>query len=121
MKRPKQCAVAAIPLSNHPNDGHELKLVGDVRIIPDCHVLSRVCGNPDSVVRRWIATDPTQHVTIWNNANVAHEFKLVPVIRMIRQWNRSHSALLRSFHLETLTLQILNNVKISDLPSAARF
>lgn len=30
-------------------------------------------------------------------------------------------ALLRSFHLETLILQILNNVTISDLPSAARF
>ena len=40
---------------------------------------------------------------------------------MIKQWNRAHSALLRSFHLETLILQILNNVKISDLPSAARY
>jgi hypothetical protein len=40
---------------------------------------------------------------------------------MIKQWNRAHSALLRSFHLETLTLQILNNVTISDFPSAARF
>jgi hypothetical protein len=40
---------------------------------------------------------------------------------MIKQWNRVHSGLLRSFHLETLILQILNNVTISDLPSAARF
>ena len=42
-------------------------------------------------------------------------------MRMMKQWNRAHSALLRSFHLETITLQVLNNVKISDLPSAARF
>jgi tRNA nucleotidyltransferase (CCA-adding enzyme) len=76
---------------------------------------------PDSVMKRWIATDPTQHVTIWNSANITHLQQLVPVIRMIKQWNRAHSALLRSFHLETLILQILNNVKISDLPSAARF
>jgi tRNA nucleotidyltransferase (CCA-adding enzyme) len=76
---------------------------------------------PDSVMKRWIATDPMQHVTIWNNANIVHLQQLVSVIRMIKQWNRAHSALLRSFHLETLVLQILTNVRISDLPSAARF
>src|ERR1035438_3969749 len=76
---------------------------------------------PDSVMKGWIATDPTKHVTIWNTANIAHFQQLVPVLRMIKQWNRAHSALLRSFHLETLILQILNNVKISDLPSAARY
>jgi Second Messenger Oligonucleotide or Dinucleotide Synthetase domain len=76
---------------------------------------------PDSVMKRWIATDPTQHVTIWNTANIAHFQQLVLVIRMIKQWNRAHSALLHSFHPETLVLQILNNVTISDLPSAARF
>jgi hypothetical protein len=76
---------------------------------------------PDAVMKRWISTDPTQHVTIWNNANTAHFQQLVPVIRMIKQWNRAHSALLRSFHLETLVLQTLNNITISDLPSAARF
>lgn len=76
---------------------------------------------PDSVMRGWIATDPTQHVTLWNQANIVHLQQLVPVIRMIKQWNRAHSSLLRSFHLETMVLQILNNVTISDLPSAARF
>lgn len=76
---------------------------------------------PDAVMRRWISTDPMQHVTIWNNANTVHFQHLVPVIRMIKQWNRAHSSLLRSFHLETLILQILNSVTISDLPSAARF
>ncbi len=76
---------------------------------------------PDAVMGRWISTDPTQHVTIWNNANVVHLFQLAPVMRMVKQWNRAHSALLRSFHLEALTLQILNNVTISDLPSATRF
>jgi hypothetical protein len=76
---------------------------------------------PDTVMECWISTDPTQHVTVWNNANIGHFFQLVPVLRMIKQWNRAHSALLRSFHLETLALQVLTNVKISDLPSAARF
>lgn len=76
---------------------------------------------PDSVMKRWIATDPTEHVKVWNTANASHQNQLVPVIRMIKQWNRSHSALLRSFHLETLILQVLNNVTITNLPSAARY
>jgi hypothetical protein len=92
-----------------------------VDVVPAFHRQGGGYLIPDSVMKRWIATDPTQHVTIWNNANIVHLQQLVPVIRMIKQWNCAHSALLRSFHLETLTLQILNNVKISDLPSAARF
>jgi hypothetical protein len=92
-----------------------------VDVVPAFHRQGGGYLIPDSVRKRWIETDPTQHVTIWNNANIAHFQQLVPVIRMIKQWNRAHSALLRSFHLETLILQVLNNVKISDLPSAARF
>jgi tRNA nucleotidyltransferase (CCA-adding enzyme) len=92
-----------------------------VDVVPAFHRQGGGYLIPDSVLKRWIGTDPTQHITIWNNANIAHFQQLVPVIRMIKQWNRAHSALLRSFHLETLILQILNNVKISDLPSAARF
>jgi hypothetical protein len=92
-----------------------------VDVVPAFHRKGGGYLIPDSVMKRWIATDPTQHVTIWNNANITHLQQLVPVIRMIKQWNRAHSAMLRSFHLETLILQILTNVKISDLPSAARF
>lgn len=92
-----------------------------VDVVPAFHRQGGGYLIPDSVLKRWIETDPTQHITIWNNANIGHFQQLVPVIRMIKQWNRAHSALLRSFHLETLILQILNNVKISDLPSAARF
>ena len=92
-----------------------------VDVVPAFHRQGGGYLIPDAVMKRWISTDPTQHVTIWNNANTSHFQQLVPVIRMIKQWNRSHSALLRSFHLETLVLQILNNVTISDLPSAARF
>jgi predicted nucleotidyltransferase len=92
-----------------------------VDVVPAFHRQGGGYLIPDSVLKRWIATDPTQHVTIWNNANISHFQLLAPVIRMVKQWNRAHSTLLRSFHLETLVLQILNNVTISDLPSAARF
>lgn len=75
----------------------------------------------DCVNRRWISTDPKKHVDIWSAANTSHKGNLVPLIKMIKAWNREHSALLRSFHLEAMILSILTNVTIHDFPSGARF
>lgn len=76
---------------------------------------------PDSILQQWIATDPKVHVEIWSQSNKDHNSNLVPLIKMIKGWNKKHSSLLRSFHLETLILQILNNITISDYPSGARY
>ena len=76
---------------------------------------------PNARSHQWIATDPKEHVRLWSEANAARNGDLVPLIKMIKQWNRSHSSLLRSFHLETLILNVLTNVKISDFPSGARY
>jgi len=76
---------------------------------------------PDSIQRRWIGTDPKQHVEIWSMANKVHNGNLVPLIKMLKGWNRQHSALLHSFHLEALILQVFNNVRISDFPSGVRY
>lgn len=76
---------------------------------------------PDSINQRWISTDPKKHVEIWSNANSAHQGDLVPLIKMIKGWNKKHSSLLRSFHLETMVLIILDNVKMSTYPSGVRY
>jgi hypothetical protein len=76
---------------------------------------------PDAILKRWIETDPKKHIGLWSDANRAHNGDLIPLIKMVKGWNRTHSSLLRSFHLETLILQILNNVRISDFPSGVRY
>jgi hypothetical protein len=76
---------------------------------------------PDSIQQQWIATNPKQHVEIWGEANKKHAYLLVPVIKMLKAWNKMHSALLRSFSLEALTLQILSNVNFTDYPSGVRY
>jgi hypothetical protein len=76
---------------------------------------------PDSIQKRWIETDPKRHVEIWAEANKKHGYKLVPIIKMVKAWNKLHSALLRSFSLEALTLQTLSNATISDYPSGVRW
>jgi hypothetical protein len=76
---------------------------------------------PDSVNRRWISTDPKKHVDMWATANTAHNGDFVPLIKMLKAWNRQQRGLLRSFHLEAMMLTILNNVTISDFASGSRF
>ncbi len=76
---------------------------------------------PNSVSNTWISTDPKKHVELVSAANKAHDGDLVPLIKMIKGWNRSHGAYFRSFHLEVLALHILNNVKITDFPSGVRY
>lgn len=76
---------------------------------------------PDSAKKRWIATDPKKHVELWSASNNQHDGELIPLIKMIKAWNKQHSALLRSFHLEAMTRQVLNGVKISSAPSGVRF
>lgn len=76
---------------------------------------------PNSITNEWISTDPKKHVEIMASANKVHNGDLVPLIKMIKCWNRSHSKFFRSFHLEVLALEILNNITITDFPSGARY
>lgn len=69
----------------------------------------------------WLATDPKQHVQISSKANSAHNGDLVPLIKMIKCWNRNIDKHFRSFHLEVLTWQILDGVTISNFPSGMRY
>lgn len=75
---------------------------------------------PDTSGPRWIPTDPKRHVEIWSLANRAHNGDLVPLLKMLKGWNASRS-LLKSFHLETLALDIFTKVTISSFPSGLRF
>lgn len=76
---------------------------------------------PNSNTGSWISTNPKTHVDIWSNANSKQSGNLVPLIKMIKCWNREHSQLLTSFHLECLVLKVLENVTITDFPSGARY
>ncbi|MBL8150358.1 MAG: nucleotidyltransferase, partial [Blastocatellia bacterium] len=92
-----------------------------VDVVPSFHRQGGGYLIPDSVSKRWTATDPKKHVDIWSASNKAHNGDLIPLTKMLKGWNKSHSWLLRSFHLEALTLQILNNVTINSFPSGVRY
>ncbi len=76
---------------------------------------------PCSITQAWISTDPKKHVELVSSSNQAHNGDLIPLIKMIKAWNKSHSSFFRSFHLEVLVLSILENVRISSFPSGVRY
>lgn len=76
---------------------------------------------PNSISRSWLATDPKRHVDIFAAANKTHEGSLVPLIKMVKCWNRNSGKRFRSFHLEVVALEIFNNVRISDYSSGVRY
>lgn len=76
---------------------------------------------PNSITQAWLSTDPKKHVQIWSAANQSHNGDLVPLIKMLKAWNRTTSTFLRSFHLEMMALEAINKVTISDFPSGARY
>ena len=75
---------------------------------------------PDSILKRWIETDPKRHIDLWAQANKTQDGNLVPLIKMIKGWNKCHREFLRSFHLESLVLSVFSQRRIVDFPVAAR-
>jgi hypothetical protein len=76
---------------------------------------------PNSLTGTWLSTDPKKHVELVTAANTTHAGDFVPLVKMIKAWNKTIGKPFRSFHLEVLALEVLNRVTISDLPSGARF
>jgi Second Messenger Oligonucleotide or Dinucleotide Synthetase domain len=76
---------------------------------------------PSTTEKRWIATNPKQHELFMSNANQAHGGNLVPLVKMIKAWNRHINGAFRSFYLELLIELAVRNVRIDDFPSGCRF
>lgn len=76
---------------------------------------------PTSIHQTWLSTDPKKHVDIFSASNQAHNQDLIPLIKMIKRWNRMINSYFRSFHLEVVVLQILEGIGISDFPSGVRY
>ena len=76
---------------------------------------------PNTITGNWIATDPKKHISISSEQNQSHNGKLVPLVKMIKCWNKNINYHFGSFHLEVMAQQILKGVTISDFPSGVRF
>ncbi|HED37623.1 MAG TPA: nucleotidyltransferase [Ignavibacteria bacterium] len=76
---------------------------------------------PNSTQKIWIATNPKTHVEIMAEKNNEHSGDLVPIVKMIKRWNRNINYSFVSFRLELLAMEIFENVTISDYSSGMRY
>lgn len=51
---------------------------------------------------KWQKTDPYAHESFMARRNQELDYHLKPLVRLLKRWNRVHSARLRSFHLEVI-------------------
>lgn len=75
----------------------------------------------DSVLKRWIPTDPKIHINLWSQANKAHDYTLIPFLKMLKGWNKKNGSALCSFHLECLSLKVLEGYAITYYPSGLSY
>lgn len=76
---------------------------------------------PNSVQKAWIATNPKTHVDVMIQENKNHNGDLVPIVKMIKGWNKNINNDFVSFYLELLAIKIFKNITISDFSSGMGF
>jgi len=76
---------------------------------------------PDTIPKVWIATNPKIHVDVMASENKSHNGDLVPIVKMVKGWNKNINDDFVSFYLELLAIKIFKNVTINDYPSGMRF
>ncbi|HVB22962.1 MAG TPA: hypothetical protein VNG51_13555 [Ktedonobacteraceae bacterium] len=78
---------------------------------------------PNTITQQWITTDPQKHVALWSKASKPHHSNLIPLIKMLKGWNKKNGSLLNSFHLECLILKIMKyeTIKETAFPTAVRY
>ena len=61
---------------------------------------------PDMNTATWLPSRPRRHATAINEKATECGKRFKPLIRMIKQWNKEHSDLMESYHIEVLALKI---------------
>lgn len=92
-----------------------------VDVVPAFHRKGGGYLIPDSISGSWISTDPTIHDSALSVSNATHAGDLIPLVKMIKAWNRVINDAFRGFYLELLTDKVLSGVKISSFPSGCRY
>jgi hypothetical protein len=72
---------------------------------------------PDTNTGRWYHSRPRKHANAINQKATECGTRFKPLIRMLKTWNKEHSDLLESYHIEVITLTACSG-SMSDYPWA---
>jgi len=73
---------------------------------------------PDSITKRWIYTNPKKHNEAMTQTNAKRDKSFVPLIKMIKAWNRNNGSMFSSFHLEVMGAILFENISIAAFQSS---
>ncbi len=76
---------------------------------------------PDSIMKQCISTDPKKHITMWSDMNKVKNGYFIPLVKMLKGWNKCHSLKFRSFHLECVARNVFGSTTITDYPSTVKY
>jgi hypothetical protein len=92
-----------------------------VDVIPTCELAWGGYLITDRRSNKWIPTNPKAHDEIMSEGNKAHDGKLIPLVKMIKAWNKVRRNPFKSLYLELLALDIFCDMPIYTYPEAIRY
>lgn len=72
---------------------------------------------PDTNTETWLTSRPRRHSKAILDAATLCGPMFLPLVRMVKEWNRVHSDLMSSYHIEVLALRVFS-ATITDYPWA---
>jgi len=90
-----------------------------IDVIPAFEVNEKVYKIPEVVDSNesWLKSNPKIHKEKLTEANESSNDNLVPIVKLLKAWKRDKCDFIKSFHLELLAVEILNNSKIENYAS----
>ena len=69
---------------------------------------------PDMNEEEWLKSKPKTHSQAMSDMNKRCGQNFKRIVKMVKWWNRQHSSLMQSYHIEVLALKIYNGSTLSD-------
>lgn len=105
-------------------NGQAVTITFDDFIVDVVPAFNRTGGGyliPNSSEGTWISTNPKVHIDLLNTQNTYHNGKLVPLIKMVKRWNKYINQPFVSFYLELMVINTFTNNTIFDYESGMAF
>ncbi len=90
-------------------NGQAVTITFDDFIVDVVPAFNRTGGGyliPNSAEGTWISTNPKVHIDLLNTQNTYHNGKLVPLIKMVKRWNKFINQPFVSFYLELMVINL---------------
>lgn len=72
---------------------------------------------PDTALTGWVFSNPVKHSENLTAVNKKNN-KVVPLVRIIKYWNKENKKIIPSFHIEEITIEIFNTVEFTNFEEA---